>query len=201
VPFPNEHSARLKSPTLFSGCRRNNDRFGTGIHAIFCKRKSSGKWELQAIRFSKKRYSSKKARQWLKEHDYKKFTFEAASTTASTQEMAESVARKRVRRQALEGVAKLQEATWTTAYVNSLPDSAFLYVEPGGKKDSNGRTVPRSKRHFPYKNAQGGVDMPHLRNAKARLGQPATGRGWLTDGLRKRLIAKANRVVVEAKKK
>lgn len=61
------------------------------------------------------------------------------------------------------------KATWDTAYVNNLPDSAFLYVEAGDKED--GKTVPRSKRHFPYKNAQGEVDLPHLRNAIARIPQ------------------------------
>lgn len=58
-------------------------------------------------------------------------------------------------------------AIWSTAYVNDLPDSAFLYISPGGKKDGEGKTVPRSLRHFPYKNSEGNVDLPHLRNAIA----------------------------------
>lgn len=63
------------------------------------------------------------------------------------------------------------KAEWSTAYVNDLPDSAFLYVEPGGDKDGDGKTVPRRLRHFPYKNADGEVDLPHLRNAIARIPQ------------------------------
>lgn len=63
------------------------------------------------------------------------------------------------------------KAVWDTAYINQLPDSAFLYVAPGGTKDANGRTVPRSLRSFPYKDAQGQVDMPHLRNALSRIPQ------------------------------
>lgn len=62
-------------------------------------------------------------------------------------------------------------AVWSTAYVNNLPDSAFLFVESGGKKDSEGKTVPRSNRHLPYKDANGNVDLPHLRNAIARAPQ------------------------------
>jgi HK97 family phage prohead protease len=62
-------------------------------------------------------------------------------------------------------------AEWTTAYVNNLPDSAFLYVAPGGDKDADGKTVPRSLRFFPYKDASGKVDLPHLRNALARIPQ------------------------------
>ena len=62
-------------------------------------------------------------------------------------------------------------AVWTTAYVNDLPDSAFLYIEGGGSKDSDGKTTPRSLRHFPVKDASGNVDLPHLRNALARIPQ------------------------------
>jgi hypothetical protein len=64
-----------------------------------------------------------------------------------------------------------RKAVWDVAYMNSLPDSAFLYVAPGGTKDSDGKTVPRSLRSFPYKDAQGNVDMPHLRNALSRIPQ------------------------------
>jgi len=64
-----------------------------------------------------------------------------------------------------------QFAVWSTAYMNDLPDSAFLYIEPGGKKDSDGKTQPRSLRHFPYKDATGKVDLAHLRNALARIPQ------------------------------
>jgi HK97 family phage prohead protease len=63
-----------------------------------------------------------------------------------------------------------ERAVWSTAYMNDLPDSAFLYVE-NGDKDSEGKTVPRSKRHFPYKDASGNVDLAHLRNALARIPQ------------------------------
>ena len=65
----------------------------------------------------------------------------------------------------------LELATWSAAYVNDLPDSAFLYVEPGGTKDDTGKTTPRSLRHFPVHDASGAVDMPHLRNALARIPQ------------------------------
>lgn len=63
------------------------------------------------------------------------------------------------------------KAEWTTAYVNELPDSAFLYVEPGGEKDDGGKTKPRSLRHFPFKDKDGAVDVPHLRDAIGRIPQ------------------------------
>lgn len=63
------------------------------------------------------------------------------------------------------------KAVWSTAAINDLPDSSFLYVESGGEKDDDGKTTPRSLRHFPYKDASGKVDLPHLRNAIARIPQ------------------------------
>lgn len=87
-----------------------------------------------------------------------------------------------------------------TATDNNLPDSAFLYVEPGSK-DKEGKTEPRSKRHLPYKTADGSIDLPRLRNALSRLGQSNTGKGWLSADLRKRLIAKAERLLKSANKK
>lgn len=59
-------------------------------------------------------------------------------------------------------------AVWTTAYINNLPDSAFAVILPGGEKDDEGKTTPRSLRKLPHHNADGGVDMAHLRNAMSR---------------------------------
>lgn len=96
-----------------------------------------------------------------------------------------------------------ESAKWTRAYINDLPDSAFLYVEPGGKKDEEGKTVPRELRHLPYKNADGEIDLPHLRNAIARLEQANTGEkegeSWLTDSLREKLLKKARSLLESAK--
>jgi len=64
-----------------------------------------------------------------------------------------------------------ERAEWSTAYMNDLPDSAFLIVEKGGSKDSEGKTTPRSLRHFPVRDANGDVDMAHLRNALSRIPQ------------------------------
>jgi hypothetical protein len=90
-----------------------------------------------------------------------------------------------------------------TASDNNLPDSAFLYVE-SGEKDSEGKTTPRSKRHLPYKKADGSVDLPRLRNALSRLGQPKTGKvegeSWLSEGVRKRLQARGKKILASANK-
>jgi len=60
-------------------------------------------------------------------------------------------------------------AEMTAAAINDLPDSAFAYIEPGGEKDDQGKTVPRSKRHFPIH------DAAHVRNALARAPQSPFG--------------------------
>jgi HK97 family phage prohead protease len=60
-----------------------------------------------------------------------------------------------------------QRKQLSTAEMNDLPDSAFAYIQPGGKLDSSGKTVPRSYRHFCI------VDAAHVRNALARIGQGA----------------------------
>jgi hypothetical protein len=58
-------------------------------------------------------------------------------------------------------------AELSTSDINNLPDSAFAYIEPGGTKDSSGKTVPRDKRHFPVH------DKAHADNAAARIAQGA----------------------------
>jgi hypothetical protein len=53
--------------------------------------------------------------------------------------------------------------SWTRAYVNALPDEAFavVHVRPDGTRS----------RHLPHHDAEGQLDFPHLRSARARLDQ------------------------------
>jgi hypothetical protein len=69
-----------------------------------------------------------------------------------------------------------------TSSINDLPDSAFAYIEAGGTKDAQGKTVPRSKRHFPVHDAD------HARNALARLSQSEFG-----DRARSKVLAAARK--------
>ena len=48
-------------------------------------------------------------------------------------------------------------ATWSSSYINALPDGAFACIDSAG-------------RHYPHHNAQGALDLPHLRAALSRLG-------------------------------
>lgn len=88
-------------------------------------------------------------------------------------------------------VSVFNKAVWTTAYVNDLPDSAFLHILPGGKKDSEGKTTPRDLRMFPYKDAEGKIDLPHLRNAIARI--PQSNR--IDEGTKNSLQARARKLL------
>lgn len=91
------------------------------------------------------------------------------------------------------GEARDERAQWTTAYVNGLPDSSFLYVAPGGTKDGDGKTVPRSNRYFPVKDENEKVDLPHLRNALARIPQSD-----LPDAVKTSCTSKAQRMLKAA---
>jgi len=87
------------------------------------------------------------------------------------------------------------KAVWSTALQDTFPDSSFLFVESGGAKDGEGKTVPRSKRHFVFADKTGKVDVAHLRNAIARIpqsnapGLTAAKKTALQDEARKKLAA------------
>jgi len=66
-------------------------------------------------------------------------------------------------------VTVTQRAEMATASINDLPDSAFAYIESGGKKDASGKTIPRSLRHFPVH------DRAHAANALSRAPQSPFG--------------------------
>lgn len=135
-----------------------------GIKAIIGRLKGKTSTTTQSILFPKKNFTAAQARQWLKGHNMK------------TEEDLE-----------------LQEAVWTAKFINDLPNSSFLYIEPGGANDSEGKTKPRSLRHFPYKDASGKIDLPHLRNALARIPQSS-----LSADVKKRVAAKARRLAKTA---
>ncbi len=65
-----------------------------------------------------------------------------------------------------EEAALMSEDEWralmTSKEINDLPDSDFAYIEPGGEKDDEGKTTPRSLRHYPIH------DKAHAKNALAR---------------------------------
>ncbi|MEM4260890.1 MAG: hypothetical protein QXG00_06640 [Candidatus Woesearchaeota archaeon] len=79
MPYPNEHAARINNPSKYSKFRRQNDRFGKGIHVIWGVPKRGGGVEVQSIRFDKNRFSVAEAYKWLSNHNYKVIKFEPSS--------------------------------------------------------------------------------------------------------------------------
>jgi hypothetical protein len=75
-PYPNEHACRVNDPGKYDRIRRQNDKFGSGIHALWGVKGSTT--ELQAVRFSKDKHSPEAARAWLKKHDISCKAFEPA---------------------------------------------------------------------------------------------------------------------------
>lgn len=67
-------------------------------------------------------------------------------------------------------------AKWDTRYINNLPDAAFAYIEPAYKR---GDTKNKNARHLPHhsdgvkngRDSKDHIDLPHLRNALARVDQ------------------------------
>jgi hypothetical protein len=94
--------------------------------------------------------------------------------------------------------SETKAAKWTRKFINSLPDAAFAVIEPAY---SQGKTEDKNCRHLPHHNADvksstenTSIDMPHLRNALARMNQvtPVTD-SISADELRSKATAHLNR--------
>lgn len=115
-PFPNEHAARLSDPDKYEKIRRQNNKFGEGIHAIFGVLKD-GKTELQSIHFDRSKFTAEEARKWLKDNDYKPTEFEEATGKSAD---ASGEKRGRVLSSSNEGLIK--EAMSCHDEILKLPD-------------------------------------------------------------------------------
>jgi hypothetical protein len=78
MPYRSEHAARLRRPGGYERFRRTNDQFGAGVHAIWGITGGGGV-ELQAIRFDAERFTTGRARAWLRERGYRPILFEPAT--------------------------------------------------------------------------------------------------------------------------
>jgi hypothetical protein len=77
MPYKNEYAARLNQPSKYTTVRRQNNKFGNGIDALFGIKKDGGT-ELQAIRFRTSVFKDKQqVKNWLKKHDYKPIRLES----------------------------------------------------------------------------------------------------------------------------
>lgn len=92
-------------------------------------------------------------------------------------------------------VVKVDGGEPTSDYINKLDDSAFLHIAPGGTKDADGRTVPRSKRFFPVKDDHGKIDIPLLKTAIEKAPNSS-----LPAKVKKSIQTKAKKMLIQAKK-
>jgi hypothetical protein len=206
MPYPNEHAARLRSPDDFDpdSFRRtaggrifNRVDVPSSVGIIWGKLKGSSKPSdppiVQALRFPTKNWTASAAKGWLRTNKIKYILFEPAAGDKHSADGTDDA-------DAADGKDNVMEQIrfaegWTTAYINDLPDSSFLYIEPGGKKDADGKTVPRTLRHFPYRDKAGKLDLRHLRNALSQIPKSK-----LPQSVKDACAAKARRILDRAQK-
>lgn len=189
---------RVRDPGDFQEDAFDGDKFRTmnigdednGIQATIGKLKGETSTTIQSYIFQKDKWTVGRARQWVDDH---KKSLDKQMTESGGAGALVPV-EEEIMTEEIETAAE-----WTRAYINDLPDSSFLYIAPGGEKDEDGKTVPRNLRYFPYKNADGSNDLPHLRNAIARI--PQSNAPGLTSAKKNALQEKARGILEKEQEK
>lgn len=132
-PYPNEHAARMSDPGRYVKVRRQNDKFGPGIHAIFGISKD-GKTELQSIRFSSNKFSAEEARRWLTEHDYEAGSLEPAKKPKEEGKSVEDLGEKQEKQEEQEKKIKCPKCGYS-APLNYWQPGKDEYLCPKCKTD------------------------------------------------------------------
>jgi hypothetical protein len=161
-----------------------------GVLALIGRlRQEPEKRRIQAILFQREKWDEPKIRDWFLLHPH--YLIESASAPTGNPPQAQAPLNEHGGKmqeqknagsnpaktesekppQNPSGINRLMERVWTRKYINDLPDSAFAVILPGGEKDGEGKTTPRSLRKFPHHTNDGKIDLPHLRNANARVPQ------------------------------
>jgi len=79
MPYPNEHSARVRDPGDFKPDSFRRKEVTDGISIVMGRLKGETSMTTQAYRFDKDKFTATEAKKWLKEHDVEYSTFEPAS--------------------------------------------------------------------------------------------------------------------------
>jgi len=158
---------RQKDRSLFEKGSFRTITLSKGVKAIIGKPKGKKTTTIQSLLFDKKIFTTKTAKAWAKAHA-NKFSEQKIIKVKAKMDLVKMLNQ-------ISDVHFAENGRWPRKSINDLPDSAFAIILPGGKKDKDGKTVPRSLRKLPYKDAKGKVDLPHLRNALSRVNQPKTG--------------------------
>ncbi len=182
-PYPNEHSARLQSPDKFDSksFRRTNGgtlygskKVPSTISIIWGKLEGKAKPSdppiPQALRFPTKNWTTAKAKKWLADNEIKSIGFEAAK--------------------------KVSKKMWSKTYIESLPDSAFLYIESNVNTAEDGKTkIEVNKlRYFPYIDIENNIDLPHLEESILRISKSK-----LPETIKEKVQVKAEKILEDIK--
>jgi len=83
MPYPNEHSARLRNPDDFIQDSFRRQNIEDNIDIIIGKLKGEDKMTTQSYRFKSDKFTVKEAKSWLKDHEIEYIAFEPASENKS----------------------------------------------------------------------------------------------------------------------
>lgn len=178
MPYPNEHAARLVDPNAFARFRRQNDKFGPGVHAIFGITKD-GKSQLQAIRFDASKFTIDQVRRWLTEHEYKPLLVEKASNTKEGNHSPSDAGAGKSMDDSHEGTRRLLEYCPAGTQMRIDRDRSVLRgVKVLGLESANGRSYsPQSLREAAKLYNGKPVNVDHLegnrRSYRDRIGKLA----------------------------
>ena len=78
MPYPNEHSVRVRSPQSFEKGSFRSKQIKKGLRIILGKLKTSGKMITQAYRFNKDIYSLQDVKDFVKKNKIKYLKIEPA---------------------------------------------------------------------------------------------------------------------------
>jgi hypothetical protein len=124
------HRATILPKTQFKRFRMHKHRFGTGVHVVWgVKPKAKagprgGVVYVHAILFDKKRFTSRKAKQWLKAHDYVARKFEAVVPKEAKPKKRKRAARRVANQWLPEGVIMQYVAS-----MNPIEQAAAMVME------------------------------------------------------------------------
>ena len=78
MPYPNEHSCRVRDPADFVKKSYRRKNIVKGVDIILGQVIGTKKYEVQAYRFDTEVFTASEAKAWLKKHEIKCTRFEAA---------------------------------------------------------------------------------------------------------------------------
>jgi len=156
MPYPNQHSARVREPGDFSPNSFRTKDLAPGVSVILGKLKGGdGAMTAQAYRFDRGKFTAAEARKWLSDHGVKHRSFEAATGTA---------------REASEGD---KDVRWFRESVYSSPvrvdaEAGVIYGVRilGGESRNHRRYVPAAMREAVSLYEGHGVNVGHGRDGR-----------------------------------